>query len=50
MNIILSGVQADSQPMKAFEHFGLVAELGKDNICPHIDNALLRAEKLAENA
>ena len=46
VNIILSGVQPDSQPMKAFEHFGLVKELGKENICPHIDRALKRAEEL----
>ena len=46
MNVILSGVQADSQPMKAFEHFGLIAELGKENICPHIDSALARAKEL----
>ena len=29
--------------MHAFEHYGLAAELGKDNICPHIDKALARA-------
>ena len=46
MNVILSGVQADSQPMKAFEHFGLIETLGKDNICPHIDDALARAKFL----
>ncbi|MBR7107923.1 MAG: STAS domain-containing protein [Lentisphaeria bacterium] len=46
LNIVLSGVQPDSQPMKAFEHFGLDRELGKENICPHIDQALKRASEL----
>ena len=46
MDIVLSGVQNDSQPMKAFEHFGLIETLGKDNICPHIDDALARAKFL----
>ena len=46
MDVVLSGVQADSQPMKAFEHFGLLEVLGKDNVCPHIDNALARAKFL----
>ncbi len=46
MDIVLSGVQTDSQPMKAFEHFGLIETLGKDNICPHIDDALARAKFL----
>ena len=46
MDIVLSGVQSDSQPMKAFEHFGLIETLGKDNICPHIDDALARAKFL----
>ena len=43
INLILSGVQPESQPMKAFRHFGLVETIGEDNICPHIDNALERA-------
>ena len=43
IDLILSGVKPDSQPMHAFEHYGLAAELGKDNICPHIDKALARA-------
>lgn len=43
INLILSGVQPDSQPMKAFRHFGLLETIGEDNICPHIDNALERA-------
>ena len=34
LNIVLSGVQPDSQPMKAFEHFGLDRELGKENMSP----------------
>lgn len=46
IDIVLSGVQSDSQPMKAFEHFGLIETLGKDNICPHIDDALARAKFL----
>ena len=46
IDIVLSGVQSDSQPMKAFEHFGLLETLGKDNICPHIDDALARAKFL----
>ena len=43
INLILSGVQPESQPMKAFRHFGLLETIGEDNICPHIDNALERA-------
>ncbi len=46
INVVLSGVQAESQPMKAFKNFGLIDTLGQDNICPHIDNALARAKFL----
>ncbi len=46
INVVLSGVQAESQPMKAFKNFGLIETLGQDNICPHIDNALARAKFL----
>lgn len=46
INVVLSGVQPESQPMKAFRNFGLIDTLGQDNICPHIDNALARAKFL----
>lgn len=46
INVVLSGVQPESQPMKAFKNFGLIETLGQDNICPHIDNALARAKFL----
>lgn len=51
LNVILSGVAADSQPMRAFDHFDLTREIGAENICPHIDVALARAAELgnAEN-
>ena len=46
IRLILSGVLPDSQPMRAMEHYGLAAEIGKENICPHIDKALARARAL----
>ena len=46
IGLILSGVLPDSQPMRAMEHYGLAAEIGKENICPHIDKALARARAL----
>ena len=47
IQLILSGVRPESQPMHAFEHYGLTAEIGAENICPHIDQALARARSLA---
>ncbi len=44
--LILSGVQA--QPREALEHSGLLQEIGAQNIVPHIDLALQRAQELLE--
>jgi SulP family sulfate permease len=42
--IVLSGVQP--QPMKLLLRSGFVDRIGLDNICPNIDEALIRAEAL----
>ncbi|MCQ2491227.1 MAG: SulP family inorganic anion transporter [Ruminococcus sp.] len=36
----------NEQPMKVMEKSGLVKLVGEKNFCPHIDNALLRAEEI----
>lgn len=36
----------NEQPMKAMEKAGLVAQVGAENFCSHIDTALLRAEEI----
>ncbi len=46
IELILSGVQPNSQPMRALKHYGLAGRIGAENICPHIDRALERAGKL----
>ena len=42
--IVLSHV--NEQPMNALKKAGLLEEIGEENICAHIDDALARAEKL----
>ena len=44
--VILSGV--NQRVYNAIERAGIVAKLGKENVLDHIDKALERAEKLAE--
>ena len=48
IHIILSGVQPG--PMETLEKNGVVNSLGRENVCPNIEEALKRAEEcLAEN-
>jgi SulP family sulfate permease len=42
--IVLSGIQP--QPMKILLRSGFIDRIGLDNICPNIDEALLRARVL----
>ena len=42
--LILAGTHA--QPLEALERSGLLQEFGKENIAPHIDEALARAQKI----
>jgi SulP family sulfate permease len=44
--VVLSGVHA--QPLIALERSGLLERLGADNVCPDIDAALARAQRLLE--
>jgi sulfate permease, SulP family len=44
IHIILSGVQAG--PMDILEKSGLIATLGRENVCPHIEAALERAREV----
>lgn len=44
--LILSHV--NEQPMKTLEKSGLMAEIGRENICENIDAAILRAESVAK--
>ena len=39
----------NEQPMKAMEKAGLVAQVGAENFCSHIDTALLRAEEIEKS-
>ena len=39
----------NEQPMKAMEKAGLVAQVGAENFCTHIDTALLRAEEIEKS-
>ena len=39
----------NEQPMKAMEKAGLVAQVGTENFCSHIDTALLRAEEIEKS-
>jgi MFS superfamily sulfate permease-like transporter len=43
-HLVLSGVQP--QPMKIMLRSGLVDRIGLDNICPNIDEALIRAQAI----
>ena len=45
--IIIS--HANEQPLKVLKKSGLYKRIGKENFCPNIDAALLRAEKVMEN-
>ena len=45
--IIIS--HANEQPLKVLKKSGLYKKIGKENFCPNIDAALLRAEKVMEN-
>ena len=49
ISVIFSHV--NEQPMQAMEKAGFIEKIGKENFCPHIDDALIRAaelEKIAE--
>ena len=46
VQLIMSHV--NEQPMKVIQKAGFYDKLGKDNFCPHIDDALKRASELSE--
>lgn len=48
IEVIFSHV--NEQPLKAMRKAGIVKKVGTENICAHIDIALMRAEKLEEIA
>lgn len=48
MTLILSHV--NPQPLKVLEKAGFILELGQENLCDNINQALKRAEELGENA
>ena len=46
-SLILSGVQP--QPLEVLEKCELLEKLGRDNVCPDVDTALLRARQILES-
>lgn len=44
ISVIFSHV--NEQPMQAMEKAGFIEKIGKENFCPHIDDALVRAAEL----
>ncbi len=46
--IILVFSHVSEQPLKVMEKSGFVEEVGKQNFCDHIDEALMRAEKFCK--
>src|SRR5437868_1417386 len=46
-SLILSGVQP--QPLEVLEKCELLGKLGRDNVCPDVDTALLRARQILES-
>lgn len=49
-NIEVVFSHVNEQPLKAMRKAGIVKKVGTENICSHIDAALMRAEKLEEIA
>ena len=48
VQLIMSHV--NEQPMKVIQKAGFYDKLGKDNFCPHIDDALARAQEIVKPA
>ena len=48
VQLIMSHV--NEQPMKVIQKAGFYDKLGKDNFCPHIDDALARAQTVVKSA
>ena len=48
VQLIMSHV--NEQPMKVIQKAGFYDKLGKDNFCPHIDDALARAQSIVNTA
>ena len=48
VQLIMSHV--NEQPMKVIQKAGFYDKLGKDNFCPHIDDALARAQEIVKTA
>ena len=48
VQLIMSHV--NEQPMKVIRKAGFYDKLGKDNLCPHIDDALARAQAIVKQA
>ena len=48
-NVTVVFSHVNEQPMKAMEKAGLVAQVGAENFCSHIDTALLRAEEIEKS-
>ena len=49
-NIKLVFSHVNEQPMHVFEKDEFISKVGKENFCPHIDDALNRAEEILSNA
>ncbi len=47
IELVLSGVQP--QPRSAFERYGFMEKIGEENVCNHIDAAIVRCEKLLDS-
>ena len=47
ISVIFSHV--NEQPMHAMEKAGFIEQIGRENFCDHIDNALIRAEEIEKN-
>ena len=46
-NIQLIFSHVNAQPLSAMKKSGLYDKIGKENFCPHIDNAIKRAERIS---
>ena len=49
-NISVVFSHVNEQPMQAMEKAGFIEKIGKENFCPHIDDALIRAAELENSA
>lgn len=49
-NISVVFSHVNEQPMQAMEKAGFIEKIGRENFCPHIDDALIRAAELENSA